>query len=127
MNIESIQMGSPPQRLAAREAAPKPAQAGTNSVERGLSTEKLKEADAKTADSQLGKLSVQDAVKRLSEFVASTNSEINFSVDQSSGVQVVKVMDKQSGDVIRQFPSEEAIQLAQVLDKIQGLLVKDKA
>ena len=127
MNIESIQMGSPPQRLAAREPAPQPAQASTNTIERGLSTEKLKEADAKNTDSQLGKLSVQDAVKRLSDFVASTNSEINFSVDQVSGVQVVKVMDKQSGDVIRQFPSEEAIQLAQVLDKIQGLLVKDKA
>jgi flagellar protein FlaG len=127
MNIESIQMSSPPQRLATREPAPKSTQAGTNSIARGQPTEKLKEADAKNADSQLEKLSVQDAVKRLSEFVASTNSEINFSVDQVSGVQVVKVMDKQSGDVIRQFPSEEAIQLAQVLDKIQGLLVKDKA
>ncbi len=127
MNIDSIQTVSLPQRVTTREPAQKPAQADTNNIERKQSTEKLNETDAKSADSQPGKLSVQDAVKRLSEFVASTNSEINFSVDQTSGVQVVKVMDKQSGDVIRQFPSEEAIQLAQVLDKIQGLLVKDKA
>ena len=126
MNIESIQTGSPHQRAAPRDAAPQPVQAG-KSVAKEQSVDKLKSQDAKNTDKQPSNLSVQDAAKRLSEFVASSNSEISFSVDEASGVQVVKVMDSKSGDVIRQFPSEEAIQLAQVLDKLQGLLVKDKA
>jgi flagellar protein FlaG len=36
-------------------------------------------------------------------------------------------LDSQSKEVIRQIPSEEAIQLAQALDKLQGLFVKAKA
>jgi flagellar protein FlaG len=36
-------------------------------------------------------------------------------------------MDSQSNEVIRQFPSKEAIEIARALDKLQGLLIKDKA
>jgi flagellar protein FlaG len=72
-------------------------------------------------------LSLENAVDRLSKFVSNTKAEINFSIDKESGIQVVKVLDSQSKEVIRQFPSEEVIQLAQALDKLQGLLVKDKA
>jgi flagellar protein FlaG len=72
-------------------------------------------------------LSVEDAVKRISDFVAPTQSEISFSIDNVSGIQVVKIMDSQSNEVIRQFPSKEAIEIARALDKLQGLLIKDKA
>lgn len=70
---------------------------------------------------------VSDAVEKLSKFVATIRPEISFSVDQSSGTRVVKIMDSQSKEVLRQIPSEEAIQLAQALDKLQGLFVRDKA
>ncbi len=79
------------------------------------------------ADNSQGKPSLEDAVKNLEKFVSSVNSEISFSIDQSSGAQVVKVLDSQSKEVLRQIPSEEAIQLAQALDKLQGLFVKAKA
>ena len=70
---------------------------------------------------------VTDAVEKLSKFVASIRPEISFSIDQSSGTRVVKILDSQSKEVLRQIPSEEAIQLAQALDKLQGLFVRDKA
>lgn len=70
---------------------------------------------------------VSDAVEKLSKFVSTIRPEISFSVDQSSGTRVVKILDSQSKEVLRQIPSEEAIQLAQALDKLQGLFVRDKA
>jgi flagellar protein FlaG len=79
------------------------------------------------ADGKQGKPSLEDAVRNIENFVSAVNSEISFSIDQASGAQVVKVMDTQSKEVIRQIPSEEAIQLAQALDKLQGLFVKAKA
>jgi len=82
---------------------------------------------ASPADGNQGKPSLEDAVKNIENFVSAVNSEISFSIDQSSGAQVVKVLDSQSKEVIRQIPSEEAIQLAQALDKLQGLFVKAKA
>jgi len=52
---------------------------------------------------------------------------VNFSVEDSSGRVVVKVTDASSGDVIRQIPSEEALQLAESLDEVRSLLFKAEA
>ncbi len=81
------------------------------------------QSDSSTENNQL---SVQDAVKRLESFVSIARADISFSIDEASGVQVVKITDRQSKEVIRQFPSEEAIRIAQALDKLQGIFVKDK-
>ena len=70
---------------------------------------------------------LEDAVSRLKHFVtASSDADIDFSIDQRSGVQVVKVVDRKTQETIRQIPSEEAINLAMALDKLQGLFVRDK-
>lgn len=73
------------------------------------------------------KQEVKQAVEKISNFVSSRQSELSFSIDDSSGSQVVKIMDTQTKQVIRQFPSEEAVAIAHALDKLQGLLIKDKA
>lgn len=78
-------------------------------------------------DRKTSELNLRDAVKRLSEFVSQTSSEINFSIDEESGINIVKVTDSKTNEVIRQFPSEEVIAIAHALDKLQGLFIKDKA
>ncbi|MFB0934207.1 MAG: flagellar protein FlaG [Propionivibrio sp.] len=84
-----------------------------------------------TADNQpqseAGKISIHEAVNRIEKIVAATNSEIKFSVDAETGIDVVKVIDKATDKVIRQIPSEEMIAIAKTLDKLQGLLFKGKA
>ncbi len=69
---------------------------------------------------------VEEAVTQIAKFVSQTQSEISFSVDKESGIDVVKVIDSRTKDVIRQIPSEEVIAIAQALDKLQGLFVRDK-
>ena len=39
----------------------------------------------------------------------------------------MKVVDASTDEVIRQIPSEEIISIAKALDKLQGLLVEQKA
>lgn len=56
-----------------------------------------------------------------------TRSELKISIDDDLGVQVVKIMDVSTDEVIRQIPSEEMLELAKSLDKVLGLLVRDKA
>lgn len=73
------------------------------------------------------KNTVQEAAKRLQDFVSGVRGDIQFSVDNDSGKTVVKVVDSSTKEVIRQFPSEEAIDLAKALDRFQGLLVKQQA
>ncbi|MCU7372959.1 flagellar protein FlaG [Paucibacter sp. O1-1] len=49
---------------------------------------------------------------------------LKFSVDDDSGKRVIKVQDIESGDIIRQIPSEEALQLAQKISEVSGVLMK---
>ena len=116
----------PSQRAPILDAsvAAKPAEVKVKAAETAKSTEVSKDINIKENQSNL---SVEDAVKRLADFVSPTQSQISFSIDEESGLRVVKILDNESKEVIRQFPSEEAIALAQALDKIQGLLIKDKA
>ena len=128
MNIDSLTLGTPPPRAPSPSVAPQSAR--TDAAQLKKAETKASENNALSVDDQSRKstpdLSVEDAVKRIADFVAPTQSEISFSIDDVSGVQVVKIMDSQSNEVIRQFPSKEAIEIARALDKLQGLLIKDK-
>lgn len=70
---------------------------------------------------------VESAVKKANDFVQASAREIQFSVDDSTGETVVKVVDQATNQVIRQIPSKEMLEIAQALDHLQGVLVKQKA
>jgi flagellar protein FlaG len=70
---------------------------------------------------------VEAAVATIQDFVQSVSRSLNFSLEEGSGRVVVKVTDVGSGDVIRQIPSEEALQLAENLSEVRSLLFKAEA
>jgi len=70
---------------------------------------------------------VNGATEKLRKFVETVRSDIEFSVDEESGRNIVKVVDKQTKDVLMQFPSEEALAISKTLDKFQGLFIKQQA
>jgi flagellar protein FlaG len=71
--------------------------------------------------------SVDAAVERINEFVQVVQRDLQFTVDDSTGRTVVKVMDSQSEEVIRQLPPEEILAVAAHMEEVRGLLVKEKA
>ena len=126
MNIDSIQAANAPQRTVSPDAS---AQASRQEKAASASAAPQQGTQAETrrnSETEQNQLSVQEAVKHLEDFVSIARADISFSIDEASGVQVVKIVDKQSKEVIRQFPSEEAIRIAQALDNLQGVFVKDK-
>ena len=54
-------------------------------------------------------------------------SSIQFSLDQDSGRTVVKMVDTQTEEVLRQFPSEEMLAISKSIDRMQGLLINREA
>ncbi|MNI89745.1 flagellar protein FlaG [compost metagenome] len=61
------------------------------------------------------------------EFVQAAQRNLDFSIDDSTGRVVVKVIATESGEVIRQIPSETALKLAQSLSSANNLLFNAKA
>lgn len=70
---------------------------------------------------------VQDAVARAQEVLNRASANLRFAVDGDTGTMVVKVVDAETDQVIRQIPSEEMLAIARNMDRMQGLLVKQEA
>lgn len=70
---------------------------------------------------------VRQAVSRLNEYVQTLRRDLQFRVDEDSDRVVVTVTDSESGEVIRQIPSEEALAVARSLENVQGLIFDRKA
>ena len=69
---------------------------------------------------QVDELAVESAAAEISEFVLANNRQLNFSVDEGSNKSVVRVTDSESGEIIRQIPSEEVLRLSERLKDLQS-------
>jgi flagellar protein FlaG len=52
---------------------------------------------------------------------------LKFEIDDSTDRVVVKVIEKDSGEVIRQFPPKEVLELAKFFNASKGFLLKEQA
>lgn len=73
------------------------------------------------------------AVESINQFVNAQMRTLNFSVDETSGKAVVKVIDFETKDVIRQIPGEEVLKMASAIKRLQedlgsatGLLINNQ-
>lgn len=71
---------------------------------------------------------LKTAVDNLNKEMKKNNSNVEFSIDKDTKQTVIKVVESQTGKVIRQFPSEEILAVSRMIGEAhQGLLVKQKA
>lgn len=71
--------------------------------------------------------SLKQATDQLNRAIKLMANNLQFTIDEDTGINVVKVVDTDTKEVIRQFPSEEILSIAKALDQLQGMLVRDKA
>lgn len=72
---------------------------------------------ATTVQSPSESQTLSNAIEKLNSRIQNLNRNLQFSLDKDSGELLVKVIDAQTHKVIRQIPSEEALALAQNIDK----------
>jgi flagellar protein FlaG len=71
--------------------------------------------------------SVQRAAEAINEQLRAAAQNIRFSVDEETGKTVVRVVDAETGDLIRQIPTEEAMAISRSLARLQGVLFDQEA
>lgn len=94
------------------------------------------QVDQQNADNQNREGRAEDielAVQEVQAFLQVQNRNLAFSIDEDTQRSVVTVKDSESGDVIRQIPSEEVLKLAERIKSLQedigssvGVLVNNK-
>lgn len=77
-------------------------------------------ADTQDSSDEPAAQEIESAVGEISEFVQAQNRNLNFSYTEESNRSVVKVTDSETGDLIRQIPSEEVLKLSERIRDLQS-------
>ena len=83
--------------------------------------------DQPPSGGEVNKKELDQALARVREAFQKADSHMDFSVDPDLGRVIVKIMDGESGTVIRQIPQQEILDLAKSLETPTGLLLHHKA
>jgi len=107
----------------------------TNPVERETTAPATPAAASRAIDAQQGDAvtakdadaDLQQSVERINQSLSASNQGIEFAVDEDSERVVVKIVDRETREVLRQMPTKEALEIAKALDRTQGLLIRQEA
>ncbi len=73
---------------------------------------------------------LNNAIDVINRVLQQSNHSLEFSVDSDTKRPVVKLVDTETGELIRQYPSDEMLAISRSIDQFQqrqGLLLKHQA
>jgi flagellar protein FlaG len=123
MNIQSVGKFTPSTTLIAEKVINAPSTLVAKQNSSAPQTEIAVTQAARTPSAA----EIDKAVKNINQAIQVISQNLEFSVDTEANEIVVKVIDQQTKQVLRQIPSEEALDIAKSLDKLQGLLIRQQA
>lgn len=87
----------------------------------------VQQAPERLSNAPLDQRAVEEAVQKVQKTVSALNSALQFQIDKDTDKLVIKIVDTNTKEVIKQIPPQEILEIAKALDKLQGLLVREKA
>lgn len=69
---------------------------------------------------------MQAAARQIQGYLKESGRNLNVSVDESTGYYVARVVNPETGEVVRSLPSEETLRIARSIDQMRGLLVNQR-
>ncbi len=81
--------------------------------------------DENSVSEEAKKIDIEQAVTEINDYVQSVQRDLHFSVDEDSGLTIIRVRDKESGELIRQIPEDIFLSLAQNLKDNQPIHLFD--
>ncbi|MEK6642091.1 MAG: flagellar protein FlaG [Nitrospirota bacterium] len=70
---------------------------------------------------------LEQAAARVKDVLRGTTSRLEIEIDSDSHKAVIKILNGESGEIIRQIPAQELLDLAKHLDEPKGLLIQERA
>jgi len=121
--------------IRGQEATAKTVSANINTLselkQSPFSSANIKRAETRTSEqksetsgnqAKLTRKDVEEMVEALEAFANTVQTRLNFTIDDGTEDVVVKIMDKETDEVIKQFPAEEILELREKMQDLSGLL-----
>ncbi|GJL49453.1 flagellar protein FlaG [Candidatus Nitrospira salsa] len=84
------------------------------------------QASLATRDAALSQ-DLKEKVAQIQDTINQLDSHVQFSVEEELDRVVIKVVDRDSGELIRQIPSEEVLRAQRFYDEHSGILFEEEA
>ena len=92
-----------------------------------LTTNAPANARVKSADSLLSVPTGSATADVVARQASPLDRNLEFSPDPSTGHMIIRVRSSATGEVIRQIPSEQAVELAKAINGMHGVFLADQA
>ena len=79
-----------------------------------------------SVDLEAGLRKIEDIVQKMNDEMKSTQRGLSFAFDRAISTHVVTVKSAESGEVIRQIPTEAVVRVAHNIEKLKGLMFDGK-
>lgn len=80
-----------------------------------------------TSQASADRAEIDRAAAKVNEVLSQADPQLKIRVDDETERVVVKVVEQESGEVIRQIPPEELLELEKYLSSPKGLLLQEQA
>jgi flagellar protein FlaG len=115
----------PIQNINSSDQVAQPAKVGNS---RPVTASEPVVGEHKTAAVQPTVTELKNMLDNINKILKQNNNALEFNMDADTKKLTVKLVDTETGDVIRQFPSEDMLAISRSIERFQqGLLLKQKA
>ena len=76
---------------------------------------------------EVGAVQIEALAKELNSALAQIDGNYSVSVDNDTGMVVVRITDTETGELVKQVPPQQVLDVSISVEKIIGLLVNDQA
>jgi flagellar protein FlaG len=80
-----------------------------------------------TPQASVDRAKIDQAATKVNEVLSLADPQLKIRVDDETERVIVKVVEQESGEVIRQIPPEELLELEKYLSSPKGLLLQEQA
>lgn len=126
-NSSNMAQAAQPARLTS-DGAPNVVTHSSVAAQPSAALELPQSAAKPVAEQQPATEQLKNVVDNVNRALKQTNKNLEFSIDESTEKHVFKLKDSETGDLIRQYPTEDMLAISRSIDQIQqGLLLKQEA
>ncbi|WP_235608116.1 flagellar protein FlaG [Salinivibrio proteolyticus] len=101
-------------------------QAVRRETRESMQQRRVEQAERINETREMQREQLEKLVERLDEFMSSFNKGLAFRLDEDTGRSIITVYEMSSGDIIRQIPETEMLELAKQLSQHARGLVAEK-
>ena len=117
----AVPASSPVATVDASGASTAPATTDTHAAVAAPKVQAPKPVDIKV-DIEKMKANLKESIEKVNQLMRDGGRSLNFSMDEKLGGLVILVKNAETGEVVRQIPSDAVVRMAHSLDDFKGVL-----